>query len=269
MSDTRRVFVEAVMGTTASIHAHGRGACSPRVEAAVEGLSDALRRDERIFSTYRADSDISALRRGADLEDLDPAVAEVWAACLRLREQSGGILDAWWRGWFDPTGFVKGWAIERAARAVLEPLVREGASRDLDAIGVSVGGDMQLFTASWSRWTWRIGIADPARPGNLCAMVEVRDGAVATSGTSERPGHLFDPRSLRPVTGTVGGTVVAESLAIADAWATVAAIAGVNDVDWLRAAPACSGLVTDGNTVRRWVDGVELVPHRIQPAAFS
>lgn len=265
-----RVFTAELMGTVASIHVHGAGAHASRVADAAADAVDRMRADERIFSSYRADSDISRLRSGvAALDEVDPCVREVWERCVHLREQTGGRFDAWWRGWFDPTGIVKGWSAERAARGALEGLVRASAptrADAIDAVGLSVGGDLQVFTAAASDWSWRIGIADPGDGSRILATVEVRDGAVATSGTAERPGHLVDPRTGIPTAGVVGATVVADSLTDADVWATAAAVSGVRDLGWLGQAPAGTGLISDGTTVRRWINGVEVVDFRAEPA---
>ena len=64
----------------------------------------------------------------------------------------------------------------------------------------------------------------------LLATVQLRDGAVATSGTGERPGQLVDPRSAAAVGAGVGASFVSESLCDADVWSTVAAVAGIDDL---------------------------------------
>lgn len=250
------VMVEEVMGTVVSIHAHGHAAAD--AQQAMAAAIARMRDDERVFSTFRHDSDISRLRDGTrTLQDVDPRILEVRERCLALREQTGGRFDAWWRGWFDPTGLVKGWATERAARAELEPLLdRPG----IHAVGINAGGDLQVFTAPGADWVGRVGIADPLHHGTLLATVELVNGAVATSGTAERGAHLIDPAAGQPVASGIGATVVADALTDADAWATVAAIAGITDLSWVPAAPAGvrSGLVSDGTRTRRWAGGVEV-----------
>ncbi|WP_295851639.1 FAD:protein FMN transferase [uncultured Microbacterium sp.] len=245
--------VEPVMGTVASITVIGER--TARVERAIAACVERLRDDERVFSTYRHDSDISRLRdEGLELGDVDPRVAAVAADCRDLRERSGGRFDAHWRGWFDPTGYVKGWSTDAAARA-FDELLAEGA---IEAVGVNVGGDMRLRTAPTSEHVWRIGIAHPTREGELLATVEVVDGAVATSGTSERGAHLVDPRTGVFLAGPVSATVIADDLTTADAWATVAAIAGIDDLDWMPVAPVASGIVWEHGRTRRFAGRVEV-----------
>jgi len=68
------------------------------------------------FSPYRDDSDVSRFGRGSvALADCAPELAEVLAACAEVSARSDGYFTAWPGGRFDPSGYVKGWAIERAA----------------------------------------------------------------------------------------------------------------------------------------------------------
>ena len=53
-------------------------------------------------------------------------------------------------------------------------------------------------------------------------MLELRDGAVATSGAYERGQHIVDPRTGRPPRGVLSVTVVGPDLGTADAYATAA-----------------------------------------------
>ncbi|QPE05630.1 FAD:protein FMN transferase [Microbacterium schleiferi] len=257
-SAERRVWVETIMGTAVSVHAHGTrefvGAAA--TAASVAQAFAELREADRIFSTYREDSEISRLRRGEiTMADAHPLVADVATACLDAERRSAGRFSATWRGWFDPTGYVKGWAVERAARMHLLPLVTQTGAT---AIGINAGGDMQLGTAAGSDWVWHIGIADPNHPGEVLAIVDVVDGAVATSGTAERGTHIVDPRSGRPATGVRSATVVADSLAEADLWATVGVVAG-DDLSWMPGAATRSGLtVSDDGRVRRWMGETEV-----------
>ena len=159
---------------------------------------------DRVFSPYRADSDVSLLARAeVTVDACAPEMAEVLAACAVVRDLSGGYFTAAPGGQFDPSGYVKGWAVERAAA-----LLAGAGSADHVVNG---GGDVQCAggaagraagrAARRRRWgrPWRIGIADPLRPGRLALVVGASDCAVATSGTAERGPHILDPHTGRRV----------------------------------------------------------------------
>jgi len=259
MTRIRHTRIAHLMGTVFSVHvicAPDRGRLPDDVDAAIDRAFADLADMERVFSPFRADSDISRLRDGrARLGHLDPRLAEVEMACRDLALSSAGRFSGWRDGWFDPTGYVKGWATEQAARSHLAGLI--GLDGVL-AVGINAGGDIQAFTAPDADWTWRIGIADPRRPGSILATVELRDGAVATSGLAERGAHIVDPRTGATTVDVVGATVVSDRLTDADAWATVAVVAG-SDLSWVADAPVRSGLLVGADgTVRRFADGIEI-----------
>ena len=114
----------------------------------------------------------------------------------------------------DPSGVVKGWAVERAA-AALRTLP------DTDFC-LSAGGDMTCHTIDTAGAPWRIGIEDPRDTSRIRAVIPVHNGAVATSGTAHRGQHLVDARTGRPPSGIASVTVVANSLTWADIDATAA-----------------------------------------------
>ncbi|AVL97595.1 MULTISPECIES: FAD:protein FMN transferase [unclassified Microbacterium] len=243
------VHVEHIMGTAISIHI-----VDPRDDAAVRDAVRAcvseLRDIDRVFSPYRAESDISRIRAGdLRIQDADPRVAEVAAACADYEHETGGLFSASWRGGFDPTGYVKGWAVEHASRRHLAPLLVWSR-----AVGINAGGDLQLFTAQGSDWVWDVGIADPCRPGSVVATMQVTNGAVATSGPAERGRHIIDPRTGHRAHGIASVTVVADTLAHADVWATAAIAAGSSDTTWIAASRTRTGLlVTDTGATTRWI----------------
>jgi FAD:protein FMN transferase len=82
----------------------------------VEPVFDWLREVDATFSTYRDDSDISRLDRGElTLAQCRPAVDEVLTRCLALQRDTDGFFSVRAAGRLDPSGFVKGWAIDGAA----------------------------------------------------------------------------------------------------------------------------------------------------------
>ncbi len=178
------------------------------------------------FSPYRDDSDVSRLRAGSlALADCAPELAEVLAACAEVSARSGGYFTTTPGGRFDPSGYVKGWAIERAAAM----LTAAGSAEH----SVNGGGDIQCVGDHGPGRPWRVGIAHPLRPGSLALVVTGRDFAVATSGIAERGPHIINPRTGQPATGLASITVTGASLAAADAYATAAFAMEAAARDWV------------------------------------
>ncbi|MBA8947297.1 thiamine biosynthesis lipoprotein [Streptomyces calvus] len=238
---------EETMGTVFSFDV--RGGEPAAVRAALQAAVAELHRVDEVFSTYRDDSQVSRLARGElTLGECDPEVAEVLELAAEAERVSDGWFSPRYRGRLDPTGIVKGWAAERAARRIA------GAG----AAGVSVngGGDVQLLGVPGADRPWRVGVSDPLRPGALAAVVSAAGAAelaVATSGTVERGEHIVDPRTGRSaVTDLVAVTVVAPRLTWADCWATAAfAMGSRGALGWLESLPDAEALlVTAGDEVR-------------------
>ena len=176
-----------------------------------------LERVDALFSTYRPASEIRRLDAGTlDLRDADPLVRSVLARCEALRRATAGAFDARAGGALDPSGYVKGWALERAAALV-----------DARQLCLDGGGDLVLRGGPW-----RVGIRHPLQTGRLCAVLDVTDGAVATSATYERGEHILDPRTGRPPRGVRSVTVTGPDLATADAYATAAFALGAAGPAW-------------------------------------
>ncbi|WP_235079568.1 FAD:protein FMN transferase [Amycolatopsis orientalis] len=219
-----RSWSEPIMGTQISLHLRGPLAGVDPVVAAV--FAD-LRKADALFSTYRPDSEVSAIRRRA----LSPArahpwVAEVVALCDEARERTEGYFDAWLPGGFDPSGIVKGWAAEcAAARLARLP----GVDYYLNA-----GGDITGRAAEGP--PWRVGVQDPACPHAFLAVVPLRDGGIATSGSAERGPHILDPHTGDPAGELLALTVTGPTLLWADVFATAAFARGGTDVErWVAA----------------------------------
>ncbi|WP_181798376.1 FAD:protein FMN transferase, partial [Streptomyces sp. WELS2] len=103
------------MGTVFSFDVHGG---EPRaVRAALGEAVGGLHRADEVFSTYRADSEVSRLARGElTMAECAPEVARVLELAAEAERVSEGWFGTRYRGMLDPTGIVKGWAAERAAR---------------------------------------------------------------------------------------------------------------------------------------------------------
>ncbi|GGV35439.1 FAD:protein FMN transferase [Kitasatospora herbaricolor] len=243
---------EHVMGTVFSFTVH-----DPTAETgpALRRIVRRLHRIDEVFSTYRPTSDISRLGRGElTLAQCDPDVAEVLERCRETAAETDGWFTDHPGGRLDPSGWVKGWAVEEA-------------SRDLRAAGstrhsVGGGGDIQTCGGPW-----RIGVADPLRPGGLAAVLTGHDLAVATSGVTERGAHIIDPHTGRPAEGMLSLTLVGRHLARTDAWATAAfAMGPARALDRVERSRGTEALAVLADGTRRGTSGL---PRYLAPSLPS
>ncbi len=234
--------VADIMGTVISVDI--RDAAQPTILEAVFG---SLREVDRRFSPFRRDSEVSRLMRG-ELDDgaASPELRAVLELCETMRRSTHGYFDARRHrpdARLDPTGVVKGWSIERAARL----LDADGARN----YAINAGGDIVARGECEPGRGWRVGIQHPRVADQVAAVLVIRDGAVATSGAYERGAHIVDPHTGRPAEGLLSVTVYGPDLAIADAYATAAFAMGAEGPAWVADQPGYGALAitTDDRVV--------------------
>jgi thiamine biosynthesis lipoprotein ApbE len=141
--------VEHVMGLPVSVDVRR---CGRDVGPALRGAFDWLRDVDARFSPFRPTSEVSRLDRG-ELAHHGADMTEVLALCAEYERRSGGAFRARLPGrGFDPSGIVKGWAVQRMA----DLLVADG----LWHFCVNAGGDVVTR-----------GEPEPGRPcGSVCGI---------------------------------------------------------------------------------------------------
>lgn len=222
--------VEHVMGFPVSLRVD-----DPEVPAsAADAVFGWLREADERFSPFRPDSEVSRYGRGEVARgEVSADLAEVLDLCARYRTATGGAFDVRLPGRpFDPCAIVKGWSVQRAAGL----LASAGARR----FCLNAGGDVVA-----SGGPWRVGVRHPEHADRLCAVLELTDGAVATSARYERGDHILDGRTGRPATGLLSLTVAAPTLTVADAVATAAFALGPEGVAWAAGQEGCEVFAVD------------------------
>ncbi|MET8827979.1 FAD:protein FMN transferase [Streptomyces sp. NPDC004610] len=229
--------VEQVMGFPVSLRIDD--------ESVPDGLGDAvfgwLREVDRRFSPFRPDSEVCRLDRGElGPDDISADLAEVLFLSERYRAETGGAFDVRLPGrGLDPCAVVKGWSVQRAAGLLREAGVRRFC--------LNAGGDVVAAGGPW-----RVGVRHPEIADQVCVVLEIEEGAVATSARYERGDHILDGRTGRPATGLLSLTVVAPTLTEADVTATAAFALGADGIAWAAGRAGCEVFAVDGERrVRR------------------
>ena len=219
--------VEECMGTVFSFDI--RDDDSSEIETGLCQAVAFLHEVDRIFSTYKSDSDISRLGRlEVTIGECDPLVAAVLEIGERAVADGAGAFTLYPHDLLDPSAVVKGWAIERASSILYDA----GSRVHL----VNGGGDIQC--RSDGSFDWGVAIADPRDSSRVILAVgdpQAPRFAVATSGSAERGEHIVDARGGVAGVGLLSVTIVGASITDVDIAATTAFALGAQARDWVEA----------------------------------
>src|SRR6185503_10269705 len=106
--------VEQIMGMPISIDILD---CND--EAVFEAAFSRLGQIDERFSTYKPASEVSRFAAGKITEpDLSDELKKVMAACRDAESKTDGYFSVWAAGAFDPSGYVKGWAVAEAGDVI-------------------------------------------------------------------------------------------------------------------------------------------------------
>ena len=191
------------------------------LDAAVKKVEDFVFQVDIDFSTYKANSFVSRLRRDEiTIDQCPPDVIEVWNSCEVAKEITQGAFDPWEvEGGFDPSGYVKGWAADKCAQILQDAGVEE--------VQVNGAGDITVRGPVKS-----IGVVNPDNRQEVVKVFELQDCAIATSGDYEKGGHIRDPLTGTVAIGAASATVIGPDGGLADALATALMVAGEDGSDW-------------------------------------
>jgi len=131
----------------------------------------------------------------------------------------------------DLSAIAKGYAVDQLAK-ILD-------TYHIKNYMVEIGGEVKALGIAPHGEPWRIGIETPhAQRGNIEEIISLKNIAVATSGDyrnyfeheGQRYSHTIDPRNGYPVKHQLTAvTIIDESTAVADAWATAFMVLGANE----------------------------------------
>lgn len=237
---TRITHAEEVWGTVVTFDVRGEAVgeeARPAIAAAATFLHDV----DAWFSTYRADTPITALRNGLrPLAQMPEVVQQVLANCDYIKDLTEGVFDAWaCDGGVDPSGYVKGWAADIAAGIVM--------AHGFSNVSVNAAGDVTCRGFQSPGKPWSVGIRHPEHADQVVAVVQAENVAVATSGEYERGHHIRNPKLKGAKMALTSATVVGPDGGMADALATALVIEGLEGVRWFAGLDDWSGYLIDGS----------------------
>jgi thiamine biosynthesis lipoprotein len=302
--DKRRVKVsqtKLAMGTFVSmtiLHSS-----KDQAEEAMALAFEEVQRLEQLLSRYDKTTPVYQLNREGVLKDVSPEMDDVMKHSLRFHEITHGYFDVTVKPAVDlfketvfeqksePTeqqlkevlslinarnisyqdktirfkkegmgvtfdGIAKGYIVDRAADIL--------SARGIENYLINAGGDIRTKGSKQGKQPWVVAIEDPGKRHEYPDVIQMRDGAIATSGNYE---VYFDKEKLfhhivNPMTGvspcsSVSVSVSANTTMEADALATSVFVMNPREgTELINSIPDCSSLVVakEGSLLKsnRW-----------------
>ena len=255
MKGTARASFRA-MGTGVELLGPGGDAFDVARTAVVRRFTE----DERRFSRFRGDSELSSVNRSAGTWTvISEELETVLRAAIEAATRSGGRFDPTVLGALEAAGYDRDYdEVLAGARAALHPAEPCGRWRDIElapgrvrlpeGVGIDLGGLAKGWTvdaAAWAavgaglRWAMvnaggdlrivgdapplPVSIEDPDAPGTSILIVELATGALATSSVATRAWGPNAHHLIDPRTGRPAATDVVQ----ATTWAPTCAEAEI------------------------------------------
>lgn len=181
---------------------------------AFEEVRDYFQYVDDKYSPYKSGSEVCQINEGLSASNYSPEMRRIIRLCQQTSNQTDGYFDVWHKGEFDPSGLVKGWAINNAAR-----LLRK---MGLNNFYVEAGGDVQVGGHNPDGRPWHVGIRNPFNRNEIVKVLRVTRQGVATSGTYIRGRHIYNPKTGLAASEVASLTVIGPNIYDADRFATAA-----------------------------------------------
>jgi FAD:protein FMN transferase len=211
----------------------------------MEAVFDYFTYIDNKFSTYKGDSEISRINKGLlKISRASADMQQILKLCEQTKKTTGGYFEIDHFGTLDPSGLVKGWAVNNVAKMLLK--------KKFTNFYINAGGDIQVGGRNGQGQKWRIGIENPFDRRQIIKAITVDTEGVATSGTYIRGQHVYDPHQPDiPLTDIVSLTVIGPNIYEADRFATAAFAMGYHGLAFINNLKVFAGFMIDKHGLSR------------------
>lgn len=219
-------------------------------QAVLDKVFDHFIRVDETFSTYKETSEISSINRGElPIAESSAEMQEILTLCEHTRRETDGYFDIQHKGIYDPSGIVKGWAIQQAAT-----MLQAAGFRNFY---IDAGGDIQV-AGQKDNHDWRIGIRNPFNRAENVKILALTDHGIATSGTAIRGQHIYNPYAPdTPLLEIISLTVIGPNIYDADRFATAAFAMGHRGINFIEKLAGFEGYMINAQARATYTSGFE------------
>lgn len=207
---------------------------------------------EERFSTYKDSSEISRINRNELPEaEYSPEMREIFSLAKETNTKTKGYFDITRPdGRIDPSGLVKGWAIQKAAELAQK--------LGFDSYYLEIGGDIQTCGHDADGHEWTIGIRNPFNREEIVKILYPHDAGVATSGSAARGQHIYNPHDPSSALADIASiTVIGPDIYEADRFATAAFAMGYDGISFINSLKGFEAYAIDYNGVATMTDHID------------
>lgn len=207
---------------------------------------------DKKFSTYKESSEISKINNGKiEEKDYSQDMLEILQLCEETKKLTNGYFDIKSKdGKYDPSGLVKGWAINNATKILQD--------RGFKNFYVEAGGDIQVQGRNSNGENWRVGIRNPFNVEEIIKVVSLTDIGIATSGNYIRGQHIYNPHQTGElISEIVSLTVIGKNIYEADRFATAAFAMGEKGIGFIEGLPGFEGYMINKDGIATMTSGFE------------
>ena len=153
-------------------------------------------------------------------------------------------------GLFDPSGLVKGWAIQKGAELAQE--------LGFDSYYLEIAGDIQTQGHDEQGGPWSVGIRKPFDRTQVVKVLYPHGAGVATSGSAVRGQHIYNPHNpASSLLDIVSLTVIGPNIYEADRFATAAYAMGDRGIHFINSLEGFEAYAIDRNGIATMTDGLD------------
>lgn len=217
----------------------------------LQGIFEYFEHIDAIFNTFCESSEICRINRGEIRKEMwSSEMNEVIALCEKTKTETNGYFNHKRKGYIDPLGIVKGWAIQKASDML--------QSQGLKNYYIDAGGDIQVCGYNDEERVWRVGIRNPFNRFENVKVLEFTNCGVATSGTYIRGNHIYNPFQKGDFTSDVVSlTVIGSNVYEADRFATAAFAMGKQGIYFIEKIQGLEGYMIDKKGTATYTSGFE------------
>lgn len=184
-----------------------------------------LKKIDQKFSTFKKTSEISKINNGRlKKKDFSPLMKKILSLCEKTKKETNGYFEININGKLDPSGIVKGFAINESAK-----LLRKKGYKNFY---VEIAGDVEVVGKSFEE-PWNVGIQNPFDKSKIVKKLEISNKGIATSGNYAKGEHIINPKNKKTADEIASITVIGPNIYEADRFATAAFAMGEKGIEFI------------------------------------